>query len=187
MSHWVRTPVSSKAVARDGADAIAAARAPPGHIATLILPADAAWKPADGIAHAPAPPRRREVSEESVEAAAIALTAGQPAALLLGGAAVREKALHLAGQIASVTGCTLLSETGLSRLQRGAGRVLTRRIPYPIDAALALLKDFRALVLVGSKTPVGFFAYPGKPSFPTVGCMSRHGNGDDRGRHRCRP
>ena len=165
VSHWIRTSVSSKAVARDGADAIAAARAPPGHIATLILPADAAWKPADGVAHTPVPPRRREVSEESVEAAAMALTAGQPAALLLGGAAVREKALHLAGQIARETGCTLLSETGLSRLQRGAGRVLTRRIPYPIDAALALLKDFRALVLVGSKTPVGFFAYPGKPSF----------------------
>ena len=165
MSHWVRTSVSSKAVARDGADAIAAARAPPGHIATLILPADAAWKPADGVAHAPAPPRRREVSEESVEAAAMALTAGQPAALLLGGAAVTENALHLAGQIARETRCMLLSETGLSRLQRGAGRVLTRRIPYPIDAALAFLKDFRALVLVGSKTPVGFFAYPGKPSF----------------------
>ena len=116
-------------------------------------------------------PQRREVSDESVEAAAKALTAAQPVALLLGGAAVRERALHLAGKIAAGTGCTLLSETGLSRLQRGAGRVLTRRIPYPIDAAVALLKDFRALVLVGAKRPVAFFAYPGKPSFlPSNAC-----------------
>jgi len=66
--------------------------------------------------------------------------------------------------MAAATGCTLLTETGLARLQRGAGRVLTRRIPYAIDAAAALLKDFRNLVLVGAKPPVGFFAYPGKPS-----------------------
>jgi acetolactate synthase I/II/III large subunit len=164
VSHWVRTSAGSTAVARDGADAIAAASAPPGHIATLVLPADAAWGPADGIARASAAPRRRQVSAESVDAAAKALTAGQPAALLLGGVAVRESSLHLAGKIAAATGCTLLSEFGLSRLQRGAGRVRTRRIPYPIDTAVALLKDFKALVLVGAKRPVGFFAYPGKPS-----------------------
>jgi acetolactate synthase-1/2/3 large subunit len=171
VSHWVRTSESSKAVARDGADAIAAASVPPGRIVTLVVPADAGWEPADGIALAPALPRRREVSDESVEAAAKALTAGQPVALLLGGAAVRERALHLAGKIATGTGCTLLCETGVSRLQRGAGRVLTRRIPYPIDAALTFLKDFRALVLVGAKRPVAFFAYPGKPSFlPSNAC-----------------
>jgi acetolactate synthase-1/2/3 large subunit len=164
-SHWVRTSASSKAVASDGADAIAAASAPPGHIATLILPADTAWEPADGVARAPAVARRRAVSDQSVEAAAKALTAGRPVALLLGGAAVREGSLYLAGQIAAATGCTLLSEFGLSRLQRGAGRVRTRRIPYPIDAAVALLKEFKSLVLVGAKTPVGFFAYPSKPSF----------------------
>ena len=167
VSHWVRTSAGSKAVARDGADAIAAASAPPGHIATLVLPADAAWGPADGIARASATPRRRQVLDESVDAAAKALTAGNPAALLLGGVAVRESALHLAGKIAAATGCTLLSEFGLSRLQRGAGRVLTRRIPYPVDTAVALLKDFKVLVLVGAKRPVGFFAYPGKPSFLT--------------------
>ena len=165
MSHWVRTSAASNAVARDGADAIAAASAPPGHIATLILPADAAWGPANGIARASAAPPRRQVSDVVVDAAAKALTAGWPAALLLGGAAVRESALNLAGKIAAATGCTLLSEFGLSRLQRGAGRVLTQRIPYPIDAAVALVKDFKAVVLVGAKRPVGFFAYPGKPSY----------------------
>ena len=165
MSHWVRTSAGSRSVARDAADAVAAASAPPGQIATLVLPADAAWGPGEATEPAPQPPRRREVANSAIEAAAQALTTGQPAALLLGGCAVREGALRLAGQIAAATGCALLSETGLARLQRGAGRVQTRRIPYAIDAATALLKDYRHLVLVGAKPPVGFFAYPGKPSY----------------------
>jgi len=33
-----------------------------------------------------------------------------------------------------------------------------------VDNALATLKDTRQLVLIGSKAPVSFFAYPGKPS-----------------------
>ena len=39
-------------VASDGARAVEAARAAPGRIATLILPADTAWNPADGPATA---------------------------------------------------------------------------------------------------------------------------------------
>ena len=42
-SDWVRTSADSRSVARDGAAAVAAAMAPPGRIATLILPADASW------------------------------------------------------------------------------------------------------------------------------------------------
>src|SRR5882672_8459229 len=43
MSNWVRTTPNADAVAGDAAAAIAAARTAPGQIATLILPADAAW------------------------------------------------------------------------------------------------------------------------------------------------
>src|SRR5258707_5335983 len=43
MSDWVKTSRSAGAVAADGALAIEAARMAPGHIATLILPADTAW------------------------------------------------------------------------------------------------------------------------------------------------
>src|SRR6516225_5787511 len=42
-SDWVRTSPDARSVAADGAAAIAAARTPPGQIATLILPADTAW------------------------------------------------------------------------------------------------------------------------------------------------
>ncbi|MEO8281605.1 MAG: acetolactate synthase large subunit [Ideonella sp.] len=163
MSNWVRTSRSSKEVARDGAAAITEARQPPGRIATLILPADTAWGAGGDVAQAAAPAARRSADDASIEAAALALTNGRQAALLLGDRAVREEALQLAGRIAARTGCRLLSEYALPRLQRGAGRVQTQRVPYPVDASLALLKDVGELVLVGAKVPVAFFAYPGKP------------------------
>src|SRR5882762_3352708 len=57
MSDWVKTSRSAGAVAADGALAIEAARMAPGHIATLIRPADTAWDEADtpATARAPAP------------------------------------------------------------------------------------------------------------------------------------
>ena len=175
MSHWVRTSRSSMSVAGDGAQAVAQAKAPPGRIATLVLPADTAWGPAEGAAPALPVAPRREVSSESIDAAAQALQRGRPAALLLGGIAVREGALLLAGRIAAKTGCALLLESGVPRLQRGAGRVRAQRIPYVVDAALTKLQGYRDLVLVGAKVPVAFFAYPGKPSvlLPTDCAVTR--------------
>src|SRR5438552_3677281 len=52
-STWVRTSQSTEAVARDTAEAIAAAKGPPGQVATLILPADVSWS--DGVQPAPPP------------------------------------------------------------------------------------------------------------------------------------
>src|SRR5438552_5458526 len=55
---WVRTSPDARAIARDGAEAIAAARTPPGQVAALILPADTAWNDADDVASVPAIPAR---------------------------------------------------------------------------------------------------------------------------------
>ena len=49
MSHWVKTSPTSTTIAADGALAIEAARQTPGQIATLILPADTAWGPAEVV------------------------------------------------------------------------------------------------------------------------------------------
>jgi acetolactate synthase-1/2/3 large subunit len=38
------------------------------------------------------------------------------------------------------------------------------RLPYPVDSALKLLKGTAHLILVGTRPPVSFFAYPGMPS-----------------------
>ncbi len=43
VSAWVRTTQTPQEVGRDAAEAVRAARAHPGQVATLILPADASW------------------------------------------------------------------------------------------------------------------------------------------------
>jgi acetolactate synthase-1/2/3 large subunit len=49
-------------------------------------------------------------------------------------------------------------------MARGRGRFSIDRIPYVIEQALPILKDFRHIVLVEANDPVAFFAYPNKPS-----------------------
>jgi acetolactate synthase I/II/III large subunit len=164
VSDWVETAADAKTLARQCARAIHAARTPPGAIATLIAPADTAWNEADGVAEAEPAPAREKVPASAVEAAARALRTGEPAMLLLGGAALRGKALEHAGRIAAKTGCQLMSEFNNARMEGGAGRVHVRRLPYPVDQAVATLKDVRQLVLAGARPPVAFFAYPNKPS-----------------------
>jgi acetolactate synthase I/II/III large subunit len=164
MSHWVKTSPDSRKIAADGALAIAAARQTPGQIATLILPADTAWGPADGIAETEPGASLPKVSQDAVKAAAALLRESKRATLLLGGDALRAPCLELAGRIAAKTGCGILTEGANTRLERGAGRVQAERIPYVVDKALGVMREAGNLVLVGSREPVAFFAYPNKPS-----------------------
>ena len=163
-SGWVRTSPSAQQVAADGADAIVAARTPPGQVATLILPADTAWNDGTGAAAVPPPPARAQVSADAVREAAQVLRSGAPALLLLTGPALSERGLELAGRIAAKTGAKLLAQTFNRRMERGAGRVAIERIPYPVEQGQAALAGLKHIVLVGSRVPVAFFAYPDKPS-----------------------
>ncbi len=138
VSAWVQSSPSALTVAADGARAVQAARAAPGQIATLILPADTAWNEAEGEAPplpvaAPVP-----VSDEAVYRAVAALRSTKKTTLLIRGAALKERGLRAAGRIAAKTGARLACDTFTARLQR---------------------------ILVGAKPPVSFFAYPGKPSW----------------------
>jgi acetolactate synthase-1/2/3 large subunit len=165
VSTWMRVSQDAATVARDGADAVAASYGPPGRIATLILPADVAWnEPAE-----PAPPvaARAPAVPEGRRADHIARTmrsAGESATLLMNGSALSERGLELAGKVASATGARLFTDTFVTRQARGAGRVEAPRLPYLGEQALALLQGTKALVLVGTKAPVSFFAYPDQPS-----------------------
>jgi acetolactate synthase I/II/III large subunit len=163
MSDWVKTSRSSRSIAVDGAEAIRQARSAPGRIATLILPADTAWGEADGPAVVPDPIPPARVDRAAVVAAARSLS-GPETMLLLGGGAVRGRALEWAGRIAAETGCRLMAEFNNARMECGVGRVRVDRMPYNVDLALAAMKEVRQLVLAGAKAPVSFFAYPGKPS-----------------------
>jgi len=164
VSGWIRAAESSQSVAADGAAAVAAALTPPGQIATLILPADTAWGPAKAPA-APLPlPSPPQVSDDAVSAAARALQSGEPCAILMNGAALTEQGLDWAGRIAAKTGARLFADTFVTRIARGAGRVEIERVPYFGEQAAEVLAPYRHLILVATKAPVTFFAYPGKPS-----------------------
>src|SRR2546421_10341972 len=163
-SGWVRTSPDAKRVAEDGAAAIAAAMKPPGQVATLILPGDTAWDEGSGPAKVPEVPKRARVSDDAVKEAARVLRTGEPAMLLLAGLALREKGLELAARIAGKTGAKMLGQTFNRRMERGAGRISIERIPYPVDQAMKTLEGTRHIVLVGSRIPVAFFAYPDQPS-----------------------
>src|ERR1700733_2033012 len=169
MSAWVRTSPDAKSVSKDGAAAIAAAKS--AQIATLILPADTAWNEADGIAEVPAESQRASYSSQAVDTAAKVLRGGAQTLLLLTGGALTEQGLALAAQIAGKTGCKVMGQTYNPRMARGRGRFAIDRIPYVIEQALPILKDFKHIVLVEANDPVAFFPYPNKPSLlQPAGC-----------------
>ena len=171
VSHWVKTSAEAKMVAADGAEAIAKASTPPGHIATLILPGDTAWNEAVGPAQVPGIAERPKVADDAVRQAAQALAQGPGTMLLLAGQGMRERGLALAGAIAHKTGAWLLGQGSNARVHRGAGRVPVNRLPYPVPQAVQVLKDVQRLILIGAKAPVGFFGYPNQPSVLTPdGC-----------------
>jgi acetolactate synthase-1/2/3 large subunit len=164
VSAFTRTAADSTSLPGDAAAAIQAARRPPGQIATLILPANAAWSTAETVGTPLPDMPRRAPSSAAVEAAVRILRSGEPTVLLMGGRALREGALALGGRIAAASGCKLIAPLGNARMQRGAGRVGLGRVPYPVDQALALLAGVRHIILVEAREPVAFFAYPEKPS-----------------------
>jgi acetolactate synthase-1/2/3 large subunit len=163
VSAWVRSSPKAASVGADAAEAIAASRTPPGRIATLILPADTAWTEGGKVGRVPPVPGRQAVSGAAIDAAAKALRAGD-AMLMLGGVALRQHGLDLAGAITDKAGARLMAQGSNARMERGAGRVPLERVPYPVDAALAQLKGVKRLVLAGAVAPVAFFGYPNKPS-----------------------
>jgi len=170
-SKWLRTSKSAREVAADGAEAIAAARANNGQIATLILPADTAWNEGTGAAPPVTVPPTAAAPSEAVARAAALLRGGRKTAIVLGGASLLRQGLTLAGRIAAATGAELLAPYSVGRIERGAGLVPVERIPYPVDQAVERLKHLANVILVGAPAPVAFFAYPDKPSVVTPeGC-----------------
>ncbi len=165
VSSWVRTSVSTQELTADAVQAVAAAVGPPGHVATLILPADVSWGEGAEPAAPPAPPAPLKASAEVLEGVAQVLRGGERSALLLGGRAMRQRPLMAAGRIAAETGVKLLRETFPTRLERGAGLPPVEGLAYIPELASVQLKGLKHLILVDARAPVSFFAYPGKKSY----------------------
>ena len=126
-SHWLLTTRDARSAATDAAQAAAAARSRGGGVATLILPADAGWDEAAGVAASVAPTPRPAVPDEAVEAAARALRRGT-AACCWAAPALLDPALRAAARIAAA-GARVFHDTLPSRLQRGGARFRPRSCP----------------------------------------------------------
>lgn len=164
MSHWVKTSTSVDSVAQDAALAASIAKENSGQIATLILPADVSWLKTDSVAKPVEPKPLNKVDVSVIQSIAKLIHQDKKAVMLLGGAALRGKALEYAGKIAQKTGCRLLSEGQNARIERGHGRVSVDRLPFDVKSAQEVLKGVEHLILVGAKLPIAFFAYPNLPS-----------------------
>lgn len=175
VSTWVRTSQSTSALCQDAVEAVAASMGPPGQVATLILPADVSWSEGGVPAQMPTLTPPPAADDAVVARIAQALQGGGKTALLLGARALREPALMAAGRIAAKTGTKLLAEVFPTRIERGAGLPHVERIAYLAELASTQLAGLKHLVLVDAKSPVSFFAYPGKASdLVPEGCTVHH-------------
>ena len=170
VSGWVHTSGTTRDLAQDAMRAVAAAQS--GQIATLVLPADVSWSEGATIA----PPRTSASASASASASVFATGPASDstvdhgrllnsrAMLLLGGTALSERGLRAASRISVATGARLLAETFPARLERGAGVPGVDRLAYLAEQAEAQLAGVDNLILAGARSPVSFFAYPGRSS-----------------------
>ncbi len=181
VSHWVRTSETADVLAADGAEAVERANQYPGHIATLILPANTAWDSVSPIVvqnESKQPNDSHDMNAEmlitgkrvadvviqSIAAKLRLRSAEDHVCMVLGGRCLQADALELADKIAQQCNITLYAETFKARFQRGEGRVTVTEVPYGIDKAIDVLKPYKKVITVCANGPVGFFAYPDKPS-----------------------
>jgi acetolactate synthase-1/2/3 large subunit len=167
VSGFVRKSSSAREMAQDMADAAVASHDKGGQVVTLIAPHDLQVREAEGAVTLPALPRQLAVDADRVTNTAKALGAGR-GAIYLGGEALGEEALRLAGQIALATGAELICETFYARMERGGGLPKPVKLPYFPDDADALLQQYDKVISVGIETPVAFFGYPGGRSRLTM-------------------
>ncbi|HTU32292.1 MAG TPA: acetolactate synthase large subunit [Candidatus Acidoferrum sp.] len=165
-SNWLKTSRAASEVGGDTAEAIVAARTPPGRIATLIVPADAAWSEGGAKAEVRKVPAAAMPCQAAIDRTIEILRSGERAALLIAGRALYGEGLRVAGRIADAGNARLFAPYPFARLERGAGLPLVERIHYILEQASDQLKEFRHLILVGTPAPVSYFAYPGKNPFP---------------------
>ena len=164
VSGWLRTSKRSEELCCDAVEAITAATGPPGQVATLIVPADVAWRDGAQVAALPEPATSPAAAGEAIEAIADAIRSDRRTGILLGGRALRERGLLAAARIAAATGTKLLAEMFPARLERGAGLPAVERLLYWPELASSQLEGLEQLILVDTSSPVTFFAYPGKRS-----------------------
>ena len=157
VSSWVRTCWAAQTVAQDTIDAMEAAIK--GQGAVLIVPQDCQWNECEpSVLEKPA--FRFDAPDNSlIDEAAKMLVDDSPSLVLLGGRALRERGLKAAARISGATGCEIMGESFISRMERGPGLPFVERVPYFPEPARARLSGFEQVVLAGAKDPVATFGY----------------------------
>jgi len=161
VSEWVRTLERAEGMGDAASAAVAAAVAPPGRPATLVVPADFSWSEA-GEPGCAAPRLSRQVpANHEIREMARRLRSGEPCGLVLSGSALSARGLAAAGCIQAATGARIFADRYSARTTRGQGVFEAERIPYFPEPAQAMLAGLQHLILVEARPPVSFFGYAG--------------------------
>ena len=162
VSGWVRTSTDARDVAHDAIRAVAASLSDGGQVATLVLPADVSWGTGGVIAEPRPAPQPDPVTEPAV---------GMAASIVLGHVAVGAAARRAGTIRARPAGCqprrgsdrhsaACRDLPGADGMRRGpAGRGPPA---LPSRAGRRSARGTDHLVLAGARSPVAFFAYPGR-------------------------
>ncbi len=162
-SKWIGSVEHPDQAGRLAIDALEASMMAPCGPVSLVLPADSAW--IEGGARAPARPvpPTPQVPIQRVSANAEAVRGARKAVLYVDGAALWGEGPAVLARLAA-TGVRVVAPTFPARWTRGAGVFQPDRMYYFAELAVADLSGCDVMVLAGAPQPVGFFAYPGRPS-----------------------
>ena len=163
---YFKRSLGANTVAVDLAHAIQATIINGGRIATLVVPQDVQIGEAGDAIPARRVRAKKTYSSSRVARAAKVLKSGK-SALLLGGDALSEPGLMLAGRIAAI-GADLLCDTFFARMERGGGLPSPIKLPYFPDQARQLTQRYESVIVAGTRRPVAFFGQPGVPSHLTT-------------------
>src|SRR5205085_4512194 len=120
------------------------------------------------------PTAPRPVSGRIVEGVANAVRGRLRIGILLGGRALRERALFAAARIAAATGAKLFAERTTARIAHGAGLPAVERLAHWPELVSSQLAGLEHLILADAKAPAAAFAYPGQPSSLVPGGCEVH-------------
>ncbi len=159
--HTMHT-TSAQGCGQTMADAIAFSLSGDQRTASIVMPADHAWEPADVVLHdADVAPRFHPTNDAIAEAADALRSPG--AAMIVGGAEVTDRAVVLLGRIRLATGAAV-HLTRTAKVAVGRHLPAVRELPYFPAPLIAALADVSTAVMVGRTEPVTFFGYPDHPS-----------------------
>ncbi|KAI9026364.1 hiamine-pyrophosphate-requiring enzyme [Hyaloraphidium curvatum] len=162
-SIWIKSADAPDDVGPATAECILASYGPPGGVATLILPADAAWLPATKVGGKVEKPAKAKVAADQVQKVAGEIKAAKSPVIFLGTGACEDVGLAAAARLAAA-GLRVMNDTFTARQARGAGRYHPEKLPYFGEQALDALGPTDLMVFVETVQPVAFFAYPNRPS-----------------------